>query len=638
MQRRPAQEVPFQQFCDYFPQAASLSLVSMEPYLIKVWPYIAVEADSVAVDPVKINNMATQCGYAVAPAACTTDALEFVTGQASNFNTTFYKEWSQVKTIKEQQQIILQLVHYMSTYGTDFTGPTFTMNPDASKWHFNSLKVIEACTPAELFERIKNLIKRPVALSKELVNALIRQLGEYYRKYGWRIDIPEVKNREVATGLYTIYGTLPSEPDEIVRVLVYTATGLTQVIKNAKTLEAIENSDCTEAIAKAIMLAEPRIEELASVFYRYKPVFLALRKAVRSSPNGQKCIGIINRISHLAPKYKKPLRPTPLQAVIRPEFSRAEIVEALNREENPFRLIRLYNYLAYMEPGEGLYTYIIRNGKVFVKLRSVDSATAARAAELKNVVLTRIISLVRNNIGMDGAKTFTVAYPDNIELAAPMSEKMFIGNWPYGSQYKLLENSYIGIYWRNEWGTRDFDLWVVGADGKRIGWAEDHKSEGILFSGDMTNADPEATEVMYFRDSVPDCTVRVNRYNGEEGSKFRLFFGTEEISTLPSGYMVPPESIRLVEDLISDNREKTVAVIKDNVAYFSGITTGNGMVPGCMVDYEHALALKLSGFVSLRTVLEAAGVKEYRPECGDGPDIDLRNPDRDSLLKLFIKD
>lgn len=128
-------------------------------------------------------------------------------------------------------------------------------------------------------------------------------------------------------------------------------------------------------------------------------------------------------------------------------------------------------------------------------------------------------------------------------------------------------------------GTRDFDLWMVDSNGNHIGWAANHKSDQVMFSGDMTNADPEATEVFYGKDKWPDCTIRVLRFNGEQGSKYRLFFGNDNISDLSLNYMVKADSIRFQEDMISDKKEQVVGIIHDKKVYFSSINAATTAFP-----------------------------------------------------------
>lgn len=604
----------------------------MRNFLIKEFNTVAVAPETPLIDPAAVNTIAVKAGYSVMPEACTAEVVEFLKQQSSNFNTTFYKSWQQVKDLSEQQMIILQLLHYLSTYGTDYTGSTFTLNPDAEKWHFDSLKVITACSPRQLFDRIEEIIETPVALSKNFLGNIYDQLEYFHNYFHWALQPDAVTNRELKTRLRLLYGIMPDSGDEIVGVLFYAATRSSLVIKNRASWNAVCRSNYP--LSRLLRhLTEKQIEALASVFYRYKPFFLALRHALVHQENAKSAIAIVNRISKLAPRLKKPFVTPPLQSLLARKYDDTVIENALRSERNPFYLVRLLNYLKSATTSRQLHTYIIRNGKVFVKSSTLTPSKVQLASRLKAIAADTLNAVLNLESRDTDGRQRSVAFPQGLELAAPMSEKMFVGNIPYGSYFKLLPHSYIGIYWRNAWGTHDFDLWMVDTDGNRIGWSAKHKNGNILFSGDMTNANPEATEVMYCSGKWPDCTIRVNRYNGRPGSLFRLFFGTEEISTLPLNYMVPPESIRLVEDMESENVETTIAVIKDNVAYFSGIQTGNRCVPGENVSYEEALGTKFGAFISLREVLLNAGFREAASD--EKADIDLRHLQKDTILRLF---
>ena len=113
--------------------------------------------------------------------------------------------------------------------------------------------------------------------------------------------------------------------------------------------------------------------------------------------------------------------------------------------------------------------------------------------------------------------------------AAPSSEKSYIGNFPFGTRLRLSEHNVLGIYWRNEWGTRVFDLSFMDCEGEIVSWrgaywgGRDEAARDVVYSGDMTNADPEATELLYIAGSCPDGLVRVNQFRGESRSRIRFF-------------------------------------------------------------------------------------------------------------------
>jgi hypothetical protein len=125
-----------------------------------------------------------------------------------------------------------------------------------------------------------------------------------------------------------------------------------------------------------------------------------------------------------------------------------------------------------------------------------------------------------------------VKLPDNINFMVPKSEKSFIGNLPIGSYIPLTDkNAIIGINWKQADGARDLDLSYVDIDDKKTGWNSDYTNDGntIIYSGDMTLANPEATELLYAKEGkfLPGI-VKVNLYNGNDNSKFKFFVATED--------------------------------------------------------------------------------------------------------------
>lgn len=577
-----------------------------------------------------------KCGYIVHPEACTADVLKFLETQEVNLNSTFYKNWATVEKLSELEMYILQMLHYMSTYGTDYTGPAFTMNDIPDEMQFSKFTLLMPCSERELFERVSGMLNAKVALAESTLDLLVEQLSLFYEKYGWRTDVDEVGNHEALARLCKLYNVLPSQPLSLFRYLVYCASGSSLVIKNSTAFSDIVNND--DGVAADILesLNAEQLRGLSSIFYRFKPLFLAMRRNAVEHDR-PKAKGVVNEIRRLAKRYHKPLKVGVLESILNANHSTEIISSAIAEETNLFKLVKLANYLEQKISPTPFIVYLIRNGKVFIKESRKKEYPDSHAGEIPAMIKARIIELLNVKSTDASGKALTVRFPADIDLAAPASEKMFVGNVPYGSSYTLLTNNYIGIYWKNSWGTRDFDLWMVDPNGNHIGWAANHKSDQVMFSGDMTDADPEATEVFYGKDKWPDCTIRVLRFNGEQGSKYRLFFGNDNITDLSLNYMVNPDSIRFKEDMISDKKEQVVGIIHDKKVYFSSINAGNKRIPDLpeSFTFESALGEKFSSYIKLKNLLIQAGFIEYDEKSGNNPDIDLENLSKDTLITLF---
>lgn len=454
---------------------------------------VAVASGTSLLDAEEVNKYAMACGYIVHPDACTPDAVAFLKSEKANFNTTFYKSWTDVERLSEFQMWINQMLHYMSTYGTDFQGEAWTMNDCPAELSPSRFTLLLPCTDEDLFARIAGFLASGIAVSDDTLALLLAQLREYYDKYHWTIDLDEVGNCEAQVRLSELYGTLPSKPVQLLRYILYVACGETLLIKNIATFNRLANGCDTKALDIIAGLDPARAAALSSIFYRYKPIFLALRRnAVGTEHRG--AVKRINELRRLARKNHRPFTPGVLESILSPDHSVEEVADAIASVTNTFRLIKLLNYLRSKANPAPLSLYMVRNGKIFVT-KNDEAVPSPRAAELIPLVEQRLIKLLSAKAVKDDGSPVTVLFPKHYTLAAPVSERQMVGSLPYGSFYPLVRNNYIGIYWRNEWGTHDFDLWMLDTEGGRIGWADQHKSDAIWFSGDMTDANPEATEI-----------------------------------------------------------------------------------------------------------------------------------------------
>ncbi len=148
----------------------------------------------------------------------------------------------------------------------------------------------------------------------------------------------------------------------------------------------------------------------------------------------------------------------------------------------------------------------------------------------------------------------------------------------------------------------------------------------------MTEADPEAAEILFCREGCPDGTVYCNRFEGGEGSRFRFFLGRQEIAELSANYMVDPNAKVIDEELVSDRREKMLAVVSGGWIFLMDLATGRGRVSGGADAgrKEAVIARKARCFLSLRELLLEAGFTETKD-----PEIDFRDLKKDTLLELF---
>ena len=591
----------------------------MNPKLIKIL-HAATPASPVVADTRTLVEDALKRGFILNPLVHSEDVWAFIKSEIIHPNTTFYKTWEDVVSRNRFDLFLDQVRHYASTYGTGRIGTPYVPNTGADEPDFGSYTYIDVISEQELFSRCMGMLCSGIALRSDTVQLLCEAVLDSARKGIGSIDIDKVRNREALVVLCQALGRRPSDPVSLFRYIVYAATKETLLVRSESQINKIK--DASGAFDFGI-LSQEELEKLASIFYRFKPQMLAFR-GDKTSRNR----AIINRLRRMAPRFHKPLvagfwetllsRRPPLEEV-KANFGRA----------TSFKLVSLLQSvrerLLTLSENRPNQMYIIRNGKAFVA-----PAPAVEGCEDYLKALGELLE--RELVARLAPKACLVRFPEDIVLTCPCSEKNFIGSLPFGSSYPMKGHNFFGIYWRNEWGTYDFDMSFVDWGGVKVGWDAEYNTGAVVYSGDMTDASPEASEIVYCKDICPNGTLICNRYDGAAGSRFRFFFGQEDIVDLKLGYMVRPDSIVVNEEMVSDSREKMLGIVCGARVYLMDLGTGDsrvslGMRPGVK---ERIMARKARTFIDLKDLLTKAGFIE-----SDMPELDLTKLDKDTLIALF---
>lgn len=594
------------------------------------------------VDYAKVADRAVRAGYIVEPEAATVDVMKFLSEQTLNPNATFYKQWEDILSRTRLELAIDQIRHYASTYGSadpekvagavlvagkeslnieyNCEGNGWVPNDNPIVMPFKQFKVIKAVTEDEVKEKILDLFRSGSALKSDTINVCV----SFLKKNGYlrSLNTDEIKNKEAQATIACMTKCYPTDEFGLLRCIVYTFTGKTALIKDHSTIYTIEGKNGFSPVDKFdfAILSNKQLTNLSRIFYRYKPLFLAMKGYYDNSK-------YINKLRRLAEKNHTPLKKGFWEDCF--NTSKRDTKQLLNEarsktgELNNFRKVQLMQSIMERLNGRNMdgKMYVIRNGKMFVRDGYRPKTNQAYLMDLYNVIKTSLVESLK-------AKATTFAVPKGLHLTCPTSEKNFIGNYPMGTSVDFSDSdNVIGIYWRNEWGTRDFDLHVVTEDGHQYGWNEAFRSkdQDIIYSGDMTNADPEAAEMFYFKKSMPDGFVNVNKYNGEDNSKLRLFVAKENlVGKLSSGkkdswryserelkeYMVDPNNI-VAEAMMdfSNCSQKTIAYIHDNRLYIMALQSGNGRVSTRTNQniIQQANKVKADSYIDLVSILEEAG-------------------------------
>lgn len=581
----------------------------MNEKILKLFGKAISTADKIPFE--QMFKAAVKLGYLVHPDICQGDVLLWLNNQKFNPNSTFYKSWNDIVSKNRIELLVEQVIHYFSTYGTDFTGTPYIPNNTPAEIDITNYKTILPITEQEVISRCEKMFFSGIALKQETIEDVL----SIFDALNYNIEVEKVKNREAKMFLFDKLNQLPVASVEMIRFLIYKATGSSLLIKSKETFEAISNSklDVTDYINNY------GYEKLASVFLRYKPIFLAFRK-------NEKNKSCINKLRKLAVQHHKPIGKPFIETILSDINTIAALPEKLKHINN-FKKILLLQAINVRKKSLNTRAFIIRNQKLFVKEESINYE------KHYDIVYAIIYNSLIENLKRKACK---ISLPEGVTLTLPTSEKSFIGNYPLGTSFDLSKHdTIIGINWRKEDGADDLDLSLVDITGNRIGWnaAYYNTNKSLVYSGDMTSADPEATELIYASKGFDAGIVKVNLYRGEARSKLKLFVAKEKITDMQKNYMVNPNNVLFTIDSEMDSREKSFAVLSNDKMILAQFKTGKGRVSGNSVTNKYTeYALETSDcYLSLSKVLSDAGFEI----TNKSPQIDLRELSKDALINLI---
>jgi len=490
-------------------------------------------------------------GVVCSPYADFEVVYQYIKEKKFNPNTTFYKAIEDVTSKTRFELFIDQILHYYSTYGTDFQGKPFIVNDtpiDISQTVF-----IDTVSAEEVIERCQNMLYSGIALSQETIENILIILENNF-------EINRIKNKEALCIICSGKEIYPQNAEDIIRVLVYKATSKTLLIKDKETLKRVSESSAVIPVELT--------EKLSEVFYRFKDIFISFK----NNPLNKRTV---NKIRKLARKNHKPFTPAFWSNVLseQKDFS---MIETKSEELNNFRKISILNaILQNIFNDTKIKPYVIRNGKLWI------DTSVANIEESKSAYLKKVFDIIYHSLIKSIEKNkCEIHLPENLVVLAPTSEKNFMGEIPVYSYVELKNDAVIGINWRGKDGADDLDLSMIDCKGNKIGWNSDFydKKKSFVYSGDMTTANPEATELLYRKEeSDAEGIVKVNPYRSKENAGYKVFFAQESISKLKGNYMVNPENIIYqYDDTISE--EKILGVFADNKFIFCNFRLKNKRV------------------------------------------------------------
>lgn len=484
---------------------------------------------------------------------------------SEDLNSAFHKSFAKVRDASMQQLAMEQMIHYLTTYGAERMGvysedSIFIPGEELDAPDLKDgvkIVVIRGLTKVQLKKELMKLLSAGIALHEQTVADAV-DVAQYV---GFNeSDINEVKNKEVKVALYDHFGIVPSVPTEFLRFIVYRATGKTLVIKNRALINELKERNNNDLVKYFNQYDEAAgFHNLAKVFYRYKPIFLAFRTntALKRS---------INKIRRLAKTNHEPM-PEDLLNTITARLERgdgptvAEFGKALDNA-NVFRKIRLAYALKFRTTDADSILYKIRNGKSFAKEFNFKNKKGA------DYIYRLIISSIVNDISpnVDG-KTFYI--PDGIKYSLPATEKQFTGNLPSGTCVEVMGGDMIaGVHWTDVKKERiDLDLSLSNNLGK-IGWDAAYRDTNneTYFSGDMTAAPlPNGASELFHIGSAARGTWLMNlnyyNYSDDIDVPYRMFVAREEKKNIKLNYLIDPNKMIALTNSLMDVRQKTIGIV-----------------------------------------------------------------------------
>lgn len=591
----------------------------------------------------KIAEAALKAGYVVDPACATEDVLAYLREMRMNPNSTFYKVWSDITSKSRFELYLDQIRHYASTYGTvdnatllqemtnetvqieyNVKGNGYVPNAEPVVIPYDKFKVIKVATAEEIRDLILKMFASGAAMSSDTINICIEFLKEH--NFLASVDTDLIKNKEAQAVIASMLKKYPKDEFGLLRCIMYRYTNKTALIKDKASIYSIQhkNGFGTGKDFDLAILSDAQLTALSRIFLRYKPLFLAMKGYGDNAK-------YVNRIRRLTVKNHKPLKIGFWESCM--NDSGKDFVQLINEakakvgELNNFRKVQLMQSIMERLVGKNIdgKMYVIRNGKMFIREGYKPHVNVVYLMQLYDVLKDSLVETLK-------AKAGFYYIPEALHIACPTSEKNFIGNFPMGTNVDFGDkDNIVGVYWRNEWGTRDFDLHYCDEKGRQFGWCYSYGGgeDAPIYSGDMTNADPEAAELFYMKKTAKDGLLTLNKFNGNPGSKFRLFVAHENMETkVVENYrdygrrqsdicMCDPNNI--VFDAMMDFDEqgqKNIGYIHNNKLYLTVLQSGNGRVSGKASDIvQKANQVKMDSFIDLETLLKEAGWKALDPKA-----------------------
>ncbi len=562
-------------------------------------------------------------------------------------NASFHKSWNKVATASTLQLVIEQAFHYMTTYGAEALGcydtdrvyiPTEHLEiPDVDVDRI-PLTVVRGFTKMNMLDAILKLGNSGIALKDTTIDDLMVLIVEGDYKYEY---LEGMKNRELMAQVRDFYGRLPSDPTDFLRYVVSKLTDQSMLIKNAELIGKIKLANGKHL--DDLMIQAP--DNLAEIFLRYKPIFLAMRSISHHKR-------VFNRLRKQAKTMHKTIGTDFLNSITGQIKNGTLDIVALEKalgKATIFRKIRLAYALQYRVNPAGSIVYAVRNGRSWAEEFSWDGWNKKVAEDTLEVVLQSIVDDLKEKV--DGKQIFI---PENINYALPATEKQFTGNLPSGSFVTVPEDMIVGVHWYDVDQNRiDLDLASIGLSGK-IGWDGGYRTgnRSVMFSGDITSAPkPKGACEMFYFDGAKEyepAILTLNYFNFDEDIKvpMKLFVASRKTKNIRENNMVDVNDI-ICSSMMEIDKKQNILGLWDFTHgegrfYFNSTAMGNSISSGNGINMTRTrefLEHKARNPIVLNHLLSIAGadVTSDKTELGeDYIDLSPEALDKTTIIDLLV--
>ena len=523
------------------------------------------------------------CGIFAADIADTIEVVKNTIATDADINNgMFYSNWNDRLAAKETH-IVNQLTHYATTairYGDMSKGvtklsdttiqfiyedndirivePNDIATRNDSSATILTATVIEIVSLATLKDMLKNALTANIALPEDKLKLLYTLVTLTMNVDD--IDIESIANKELQAKILVKYPSLFNTLDveTFLRAMIQITTGKSLLIKSEDVISAIASDARTVDVIVASYI-NTNLTNVAKSFYRYKAYWLAFKiKEAAYTPSVNTAI---NKARRAATKSHQP-HVAPYGMVISqqdviniPEFKRYAKTLSLSN------LVKTYNMLAFRRKARlsklDINIVTVRNGKTKYitdyTYKKVKGTTKALRYLTKLIAKEVEANLIANSV----KAVYTKFNNTTIDLAIPTTLKNTLGVIPNGTMFvtKIDDSNKTivsGIHWldvKTDKSISRVDLDYAGyVNGEKLGWDGSASSNGIYFSGDVTDAPHPtgASEALMYPVSVlkdNELTHSVALYTTDVGEVPYTFYYTLDDDKFDKTYNVDLDKV-----------------------------------------------------------------------------------------------